>query len=333
MKNKLLLLALIAIGFGSLNAQTWPVRYDATVLPPAASPAWTIKDGSPGPFGEIVDGKFLKLNAIPVAAKQTWLLTQSSISAAVGATAVFGVKASPELITAIQGAPTSDYRIFELEIRTGTLREQIWILGRDSVFLGKSAIKGGLPSGKSTKDFHIYRVTLKDSVVNVYVDENSTPIMTGNIPSSATDKAQEFRIGNQASVGSVGYGQMLSFLVGDVTGAYSPTQKVLPADLLAQIPTAVNDVQAKVSGYKLNQNYPNPFNPSTQISFNLDKAANTNLSVYNMLGQKVATLFNGNLNSGAHAFTFNAANLESGIYVYQLKSGNFTETRKMMLLK
>ena len=327
MKNKLLLLALIAIGFGSLNAQTWPIRYDCNVLPTAASPAWVIKDAAV--TAAIVDsGKYLKFNAIPSSAKGDWNTTVT-IDNATGATAVWRVKASDELIAAYHAAgDTGDYRMFEMEIRTGTVREQIWNSIKDTVMLIKGAAKGAV---HNSAGWHIYRATLKNSVTTIYVDENPVPVCSGTT-ADASSTAKEFRIGNQSATIS-GYGQYLDWVLCDATGAYTPSQKTLPADLLSQIPTAVNDAPAQVSGYKLNQNYPNPFNPSTQISFNLDKAANTNLSVYNMLGQKVATLFNGNLNSGSHSFTFNAANLESGIYVYQLKSGSFTETRKMMLVK
>ena len=97
--------------------------------------------------------------------------------------------------------------------------------------------------------------------------------------------------------------------------------------------TAVKKEESLPKVFSLSQNYPNPFNPSTQISFSLDKAGMTNLTVYNMLGQKVATLINGNLPSGEHNITFNADKLTSGIYIYQLTSGSNLISKKMILLK
>ncbi len=87
--------------------------------------------------------------------------------------------------------------------------------------------------------------------------------------------------------------------------------------------------------YALNQNYPNPFNPTTQISFNLNQAAQTTLTVYNALGQKVTTLVDANLSSGYHQITFdsNQYNLESGVYYYEIKSGSFSQVNKMLLMK
>ena len=97
--------------------------------------------------------------------------------------------------------------------------------------------------------------------------------------------------------------------------------------------TGVNDkVNAPVS-FRLDQNYPNPFNPSTKISYTLPNASTVNLSVFNVLGQEVATLVNENQNAGEHFVNFNAANLSSGVYFYTLKTGNFTETKKMALMK
>ncbi len=85
--------------------------------------------------------------------------------------------------------------------------------------------------------------------------------------------------------------------------------------------------------FRLSQNYPNPFNPSTNISFNLPSANNIDLKVYNLLGQEVATLINGRLNSGNHTIQFDASRLASGVYIYRLVSGGFSQTRKMMLIK
>jgi len=83
----------------------------------------------------------------------------------------------------------------------------------------------------------------------------------------------------------------------------------------------------------LSQNYPNPFNPSTKIEFTIPKSEFVELKVYNILGNEVSTLVSKKLNQGNHTYTFNGKNLASGIYYYQLVTGDFREVKKMILLR
>ncbi len=85
--------------------------------------------------------------------------------------------------------------------------------------------------------------------------------------------------------------------------------------------------------FTLLQNYPNPFNPSTLISFDVPRAGIISLKVYDVLGKTVATLVNGETSFGRHTVQFNAAGLASGVYFYRLQSGDFAQTKRMMLLK
>ncbi len=86
--------------------------------------------------------------------------------------------------------------------------------------------------------------------------------------------------------------------------------------------------------YALGQNYPNPFNPSTQIDYSLPKQSEVVLKVYDMLGQEVATLVNHAVQqAGTYTETFNASNLPSGVYYYKLTAGQYTDVRKMILIK
>ncbi len=84
---------------------------------------------------------------------------------------------------------------------------------------------------------------------------------------------------------------------------------------------------------ELRQNYPNPFNPVTQIEYSLPQTGHVVLEVYNLMGQRVAVLANEVQNAGWHNVTFDASNLASGVYLYRIQAGNFSETRKMILLK
>ena len=101
---------------------------------------------------------------------------------------------------------------------------------------------------------------------------------------------------------------------------------------------APDNLSEVVKQYELFQNYPNPFNPSTRIEFALQQSAQVQLTVYNMLGQVVRTLVDSRIAPGIHEVQWDGRNeigqsVVSGIYLYQLKAGNFTETRKMILMK
>ena len=100
--------------------------------------------------------------------------------------------------------------------------------------------------------------------------------------------------------------------------------------------TDVNDEQNPFpTEFKLEQNYPNPFNPGTIISYQLPKAGNVTLKVYDVLGREVALLIDEYRNAGSYDVEFRIENLElsSGIYFYQLKAGEFVESKKMILIK
>ncbi|AFH49532.1 Hypothetical protein IALB_1825 [Ignavibacterium album JCM 16511] len=86
--------------------------------------------------------------------------------------------------------------------------------------------------------------------------------------------------------------------------------------------------------YSLEQNYPNPFNPTTTIEFSLpEDVENVRLTIYNALGEKVSELVNGKMEAGRYRYQWNAGNVATGLYIYELKTNKFSSVKKMMLLK
>jgi hypothetical protein len=85
--------------------------------------------------------------------------------------------------------------------------------------------------------------------------------------------------------------------------------------------------------YFLNQNYPNPFNPSTTINYQIPKTSFVTLKVYDVLGNEIETLVSSKKSAGNYEITFNSSNLPSGIYFYRIKAAEFTDLKKMVLLK
>jgi hypothetical protein len=100
------------------------------------------------------------------------------------------------------------------------------------------------------------------------------------------------------------------------------------------ISTAVERSQSTVpSKYALSQNYPNPFNPTTKVDYSIPHRGFVTLAVYNLLGEKVATLFEGERQPGTYSAFFNAASLSSGVYFYRLESGSVSISKKLLLMK
>ena len=133
--------------------------------------------------------------------------------------------------------------------------------------------------------------------------------------------------------------QNYSFTDNDLqNGSY--TYRLKQVDLTGSFEYS-NEVNVEVTGpqyFALNQNYPNPFNPSTKIDFSLAVDSKITLKVFNMLGEEVTTLINGNMTSGNHYINFDGINLNSGVYLYKLEAvgidgSSFRNVKKMTLIK
>ncbi|MBE2228048.1 MAG: T9SS type A sorting domain-containing protein [Ignavibacteria bacterium] len=100
------------------------------------------------------------------------------------------------------------------------------------------------------------------------------------------------------------------------------------------VPVAVNEPTTQIpTEFKMEQNYPNPFNPTTNITFALPKSGVVVLKVYDVLGKEVASLVNSFTNAGTHIVPFDASALSSGVYIYKITTGEFTDSKKMVLIK
>lgn len=102
---------------------------------------------------------------------------------------------------------------------------------------------------------------------------------------------------------------------------------------LATLSASPNASAAVITEYALHQNYPNPFNPTTNLTFDMVDAGHVSISVFNIMGQKVAELVNGNVEAGRHIVSFDATGLSSGLYLYKMEANGFTAQNKMVLMK
>lgn len=168
---------------------------------------------------------------------------------------------------------------------------------------------------------------------------DGTVVVEGNYAYTVSegDGIKVFDISNKENPAEVGYydGENSSRGI-SVNNGY-----IFVAERTAGVSIYKNDLVTNVESndeliiqdYKLYQNYPNPFNPTTLISFELMKPTNVKLEITNILGENIATLIDGRQNAGKYEINFNGSNLTSGIYFYRLSTNNFTEVRKMTLIK
>lgn len=102
---------------------------------------------------------------------------------------------------------------------------------------------------------------------------------------------------------------------------------------VTQSAIGITNISSIAKEFSLSQNYPNPFNPNTKINFSIPKGDYVSLRVFDMLGREVAVLVNGQLTAGEYEADFNAKGLSSGMYYYSLRSGEYVDVKKMVLVK
>jgi Secretion system C-terminal sorting domain/FG-GAP-like repeat len=177
---------------------------------------------------------------------------------------------------------------------------------------GSVVLEWNTSSETNDKGFEIER--LKDSKIEKFNDWENIGFVEG---SGTTTQSHSYSFVDK-NVSTGNYSYRLKQTDFDGTYKYSNTAEV-------EI--------SKPFTYALQQNYPNPFNPSTKIKYSIAKEGKANLKVYDILGREVATLVNEYKQAGKYEVEFNAANLPSGVYFYKLEAGNYSQVKKMVLLK
>jgi len=141
-------------------------------------------------------------------------------------------------------------------------------------------------------------------------------------------------IGFVAGFGTTTEAKSYSFVDNNLAiGSYTYRLKQIDFNGMTEYSNEVfMDVNAPAT-FSLEQNYPNPFNPSTLIKYSVAQDGFVNVSIFNLLGEKVATLVNSNMKAGSYEINFNASQLSSGVYFYSIEAGDFKAVRKMLLMK
>jgi hypothetical protein len=194
--------------------------------------------------------------------------------------------------------------------------------GKDSIQVNSGATLNWLSGNIDTEP-------LFADTINFYLIENSPCIDTGHDSPFFYDTEDEEKEGfaKWPAMGTIINDQ----------GVYGGPQKYDLGELDNVVDSIITNIPIKslhiAYQYRLNQNYPNPFNPVTMINYQLPMINDVELSIYNLLGQKVATLVNERQNAGYYQVEWNASSFASGVYYYRIKAGNFLQTHKMVYLK
>jgi subtilisin-like proprotein convertase family protein len=176
-------------------------------------------------------------------------------------------------------------------------------------------------------------LTLKSANVSTVFDDQADSSLADNKYVQLSPKVKPENSLNSTFQGMSSQGQW-RLKVKDVTGVNGGSLTSWGIQInnsqVIGIQNISNEVPAK---FTLGQNYPNPFNPVTNIEFSISKAANTKMTVYDITGKEVAVLVNKQLTAGTYKVDFDASHLATGTYFYRLESGDFTEVKKMLLVK
>ena len=168
---------------------------------------------------------------------------------------------------------------------------------------------------------------VNSEVGGIYSSNNSGSTWNLEVNTSAEMFSYDYKVISPDSMDIWSVGS-----TGGSTGFTGKLYKARVANVIGIVGVKTNRSQIPDS-YKLFQNYPNPFNPSTTIRYQIPKSGQTNITIYDILGNKVAVPVNEAQNAGTYQVEWNASNLSSGIYFYKLTSGFYSETKKMLLVK
>ena len=124
----------------------------------------------------------------------------------------------------------------------------------------------------------------------------------------------------------------------DYAGVFAPSQPPGPSDFVSMVIDliigGINEISNSApNSFSLEQNYPNPFNPVTNLEFGISDLGIVTLKVYDILGKEVTTLVNEKLSAGKYKVEFDGSGLTSGVYFYRITAGEFTDVKRMMLVK
>ncbi len=308
----------------------WEIRYEV----PADSNTGEISTvtyhvESVGKYANTVDGTFYIFTYLPVVSEIE--IFPDSTTTAFGDTLQFKVIAYDQYTNQIEFSPVWSANHGDVS------SNGLFIPGN---YEGKIEITATDTAGGATVQGFVYNTNQALVLTQLTITPPTVTIETDNVVFFETKGWNQFNYPYDFDEVWTATGGIITangfYMAGNVPGNYTVSVSdsvgvvVANADITIAIPNAIEEVAIPPS-YVLHQNYPNPFNTSTTISYSIPQRDFVRLKVYNMFGRVVAVLVSNEQQRGNYQLEFNALNLTSGIYFCRLQSGNFVETKKLII--
>ena len=321
-----ILIAILALFAGYAFAEIQP--------PPKVQPSSRLfqpETHSPDQFGNL-EGRVLQtLTFTPIENAAVVLGTDTSWTDVHGDYLFQDIQAGTHEITASAFGHISETDTVEI-ISDSTIHWDFY-LTRPIISVDIGGLPQGPPGAHIDYDFSLDNLGDGELIFNIEVIfENTNPWLeaipdSGTVlPFSSEQIILSIDIPDTAQAGQMYFADV-------IIHNNSITPRITLPIVLTVIPASTNQDDINPLHFALCQNHPNPFNPSTNIHFDIPYNTHVKLSVYDILGHRITTLINSDIDAGNHSVTFDGSTLPSGIYFYRIDTNQFSETRKMILIK
>lgn len=310
--------------------------YTCDVTPELADPVWSKASTTDGKTDvtnfpnavlcsviddpDIADNKLIQIEELVGDNRESWALDLGGgfSDATIGATAVFRTK--PTAAAIAWGLADEDHLFFYFSMRNGAFQEEMkWYTGE--VLADRMALTAALPG----EDWHIFRITMINDAVNVYLDEDPFPFISGTTTQTTGNSMLRFGDNNTGPMS----GQIYDWIAWDTTGAYAPGEGTpLPSELTGLPGGGTSTADLSASGNL--SAYPNPFNGTTTIAYQVENTSMIRMDVYDVTGKLARNLVNEVKVAGSHEIQFNSEGMPAGMYYCQVRAGNSVSVVKLL---
>jgi hypothetical protein len=302
---------------GSLTLENYPGwskdRTTSGVTDGATSVTYSVVDDP-----DIAGNKLLMCEDLSEGSKESWKLEWNIADPDQGLTMIIRTKPTQGIID--YEAPSKPKKTLYVSPRNGAFKEALVHYWPNELLLNNA----GLTYEYENADWTVYRITMKGGTMNVYIDEDPTPVMTTD--NLVANEGNVLLFGDNTNES---FGSYIDWFIWNLDGAYGPGEGPgLPEELYLGIEISVEENFAGDKGMKL---YPNPSGDLLNISYTLEKPAKVNLDIFDISGKLIYSHQKSNIEqTGTNVLSLNIASLPSGVYFCKLKAGEKVSVTKLI---